>query len=143
MRRLLKFVALPSHERRLLLAAALRLVVARLLLSTIGVGRTRRWLARKNATRIDRNAAEVIAQAATRVAPHLPLRTNCLDRAVALSWLLASRNLAADLRLGVRKNEDASLGAHAWVEHDDVVLLDDSAAHFVPLDAPMLASGDR
>lgn len=143
MRKLRRFFALPSDERRVLIAAAGRLVVARILLSTIGVSRTRSWLARNSATRIDGASAARIAESVVRIAPHLPIRTNCLDRAVALWWLLASRGLAADLRLGIRKKDDASLGAHAWVEHAGVVLLDDEAAHYLALDAPMLASGER
>ncbi len=143
MKRLRRFFALPPDERRLLIAAAARLVIARMLLSTIGVSRTRRWLANNSESHIDGASAARIAQSVLRIAPHLPLRTNCLDRAVALWWLLSSRGLAADLRLGVRKKDDASLGAHAWVEHEGIVLLDDEAAHYLPLDAPMLASGGR
>lgn len=136
------FMALPGAERRLLLGAAARLLVARLLLSTFGMGRTRRWLA-SSGENVDHPTAERLARAVERIARHVPVQTNCLDRAIALWWLLSSRGLAADLRIGVRKNEDASLGAHAWVEHDRIVLLDDDASHYLPLDPPMLASGGR
>lgn len=155
-----KFFALPAGEKRLLLEAAARLAAARVLLSTVGMVRTQR-LCRADipvcngeqtgmsapqtgvsAPQVDHEAAERFARAVIRIAPHLPVRTNCLDRAMALSWLLSSRGLAAELRIGVRKNADF-LGAHAWVEHDGVVLLDDEAAHYVTLDAPVLASGDR
>ncbi len=39
----------------------------------------------------------------------------CLRQALTLQWLLARRGVAADLRIGVRKQAGA-LEAHAWVE---------------------------
>lgn len=107
------------------------------------MARTRRMLERWQVTRNDRAAAELAARAVLRAADHLPLRTNCLDRAVALWWLLSARGVGSTLRIGVRKNDDATLAAHAWVEHDGSVLLDESAADFSPLDTPILAGGKR
>ena len=40
----------------------------------------------------------------------------CLPRALALRRMLTEWGIAADLRLGVRREGDA-LVAHAWVEH--------------------------
>jgi hypothetical protein len=41
----------------------------------------------------------------------------CLRRSLALQRLLAGSGVAADLRLGVRK-QDGALQAHAWLEWD-------------------------
>jgi hypothetical protein len=120
--------------------AALRLVIARLLLSTIGVARTRRLFERQRASRIDQSRAEEAARLVLHAAERLPLRTNCLDRAVALWWLLSSRGVAAALRVGVRKDGETTLAAHAWVEHDGAVLLDEEAGRFAALDAAIFGS---
>lgn len=139
-----KLTTLPRDERRMLVVAALRLVLVRTLLSTIGVTRTRRLFAREQgASRVDRAVAGKLALAVERVARHLPLRTNCLDRAVAVWWSLRTHALEGVLRIGVRKEGEATLAAHAWIEHDGVVLFDESAPGFHPFDAPMLVSGKR
>lgn len=39
----------------------------------------------------------------------------CLRQALTVQWLLARRGIAADLRIGVRRDAGA-LEAHAWVE---------------------------
>jgi hypothetical protein len=104
MNRWCKLTSLPRDERRMLVLAALRLVFARALLSTLGVTRTRRLFGgKRGSARIDTAAAEKLALAVERAARHLPLRTNCLDRAVAVWWSLRSHALEGALRIGVRK----------------------------------------
>jgi hypothetical protein len=61
-------------------------------------------------------------------ARHLFFRTNCLERSLALRWLLRRRGIAADLRIGARK-ESETLEAHAWIELEGVVLNDPDEAH--------------
>lgn len=48
-------------------------------------------------------------------ANHGPYRATCLRQSLALWWLLRRRGVAAELRIGVRK-EEGELLAHAWVE---------------------------
>ena len=40
----------------------------------------------------------------------------CLQRSIALCWLLDSRGVSPALRVGIRRSGD-SIDAHAWVEH--------------------------
>jgi hypothetical protein len=53
---------------------------------------------------------------------------NCLTRALALRMLLASRNIATDLHIGARKDEQGQFAAHAWLTYNDTILVggDDS-----------------
>lgn len=62
-------------------------------------------------------------------------RPNCLKRSLVLWWLLRRQRLAADLRIGARK-QSGRLEAHSWVEHCGVVLndSDDVHEHFAPFD---------
>lgn len=59
---------------------------------------------------------------------------NSLRHALALWWLLAQRGVACGLRFGVKKDGEKLL-AHAWVEHDGVVLNDeqDIAERYLPI----------
>jgi hypothetical protein len=58
----------------------------------------------------------------------------CLPQSLCLRWLLARRGIAAELRLGVAR-EEGRLTAHAWVEIDGRPLGEaaESPSRFAPL----------
>lgn len=51
----------------------------------------------------------------------LPTDSRCLMQSLVLTTVLARRNIATSLIIGVRTNPD--FGAHAWIEHDGKPLL--------------------
>lgn len=55
---------------------------------------------------------------------------NCLIRALALRMLLASRDIATELHIGARKDEQGEFAAHAWLTCNDTILVggDDAKA---------------
>lgn len=67
----------------------------------------------------------------------------CLVQALAARWLLARRGIAADLHIGVLKN-DGALEAHAWLERSGRVLVGGAAspAVFHPLFGPRASSAE-
>lgn len=78
-------------------------------------------------TRDTRLEAERIALAIDRAARLGLFRPSCLVRALALHRSLERRGIVGSIvRIGVRRSADALL-AHAWVEHDGVVLGDTPA----------------
>ena len=85
-----------------------------------------------------RDAAELIARMAAAAARNFFFDTNCLEQSLVLWWLLRRRGIAAELRIGARK-EFERFEAHAWVEVDSAVLNDANAEHqhFVPFDGPI------
>jgi hypothetical protein len=85
-----------------------------------------------------REAAETIARMTAAAARNFFFDTSCLERSLVLWWLLRRRGIAAELRIGARK-EFERFEAHAWVEVDSAVLNDASAEHqhFVPFDGPI------
>ncbi|HYI12186.1 MAG TPA: lasso peptide biosynthesis B2 protein [Thermoanaerobaculia bacterium] len=126
--------------------AAMRLVLVHLMLAILGAPRTRRLIERGEGRATDRDRAERFARAIQRAARRLPLRTNCLDQALALTWMLRADGMQAALRFGVRhgtdgtdrtdeshRSHDHRLIAHAWVEHAGEPLLDDAPMHYTPL----------
>jgi len=48
---------------------------------------------------------------------------NCLIRALALRMLLAHRDIATDLHIGARKDEQGQFAAHAWLTYNDIILV--------------------
>lgn len=84
------------------------------------------------------DAAREIARVQQSVARHLFFRPNCLEQSLTLLWLLQTRGIAAELRVGARKVE-GRFEAHAWVERRGVVLSEagENHPHFVPFDGPL------
>ena len=52
-----------------------------------------------------------------------PWPTSCLRQALALWVLLANRGIASEVRVGVESTAGSGFAAHAWVEHNDRVLI--------------------
>jgi hypothetical protein len=78
-------------------------------------------------TRDAQTEAELVALAIDRAARLGVFRPSCLVRALALHRSLERRGIVGSIvRIGVRRSADALL-AHAWVEHDGVVLGDTPA----------------
>jgi hypothetical protein len=84
------------------------------------------------------DAAREIARVQQSVVRHLFFRPNCLEQSITLLWLLQTRGIAAELRVGARK-EAERFEAHAWVERNGVVLSEagENHLHFVPFDGPL------
>jgi hypothetical protein len=122
---------LSSAERWLLAQALALLPLTALALWAVGFRRWQALLDRLSPAgaaaegdeaalvRQGRAAARLVDAAARRGA----YRATCLPRSLVLWWLLRRRGIAADLRIGVRK-EAAEFQAHAWVEYRGTVLND-------------------
>jgi|RhiMethySRZTD1v2_1073278.scaffolds.fasta_scaffold952793_2 transglutaminase superfamily protein len=67
------------------------------------------------------NAIPSILGAINRACRYYPRETACLQRSVALSWMLRRRGIPADLEIGVRQTPFES---HAWVEVEGKVIND-------------------
>jgi len=136
-----RFGHLRGSERTTVLQAAFCLFVTWIGLRVVGF---RRW---KNLIDLLVSPAQCAAlpeparlpEAATvtrllsAAARHFILRTNCLEQALTLYFLLRHRGILADLRFGARK-ESARLEAHAWVSYLGVPLNEDLGEHrhFLP-----------
>lgn len=62
-------------------------------------------------------------------------KATCLTQALAVQVMLWRRGYPATLNLGVTKDEQGGLEAHAWVESEGQIVIGgaDSPANFVPL----------
>lgn len=127
LRALGKLRDLPWRDRFLLLETALWLAVARLAILVVPFRRLAPWL---GATMAESPAAEPRIEEmgwrlgwAVRVASRwVPWQTRCLVRAIAGKMLLKRRGIPSTLYLGLAKDADGQLAAHAWLRCGDRTL---------------------
>ena len=84
--------------------------------------------------------AQKIARIQETVSRHLIWHASCLEQSLVLWWQLNRRGIAAELRIGARK-EEGRFEAHAWVELGNVVLNDSDKTHlhFASFDGSILS----
>jgi hypothetical protein len=93
--------------------------------------RLARWSSRFASTR--RLPAQQIARA-IRIASYYVPEATCLPRALAAQFLLLQNAHPAELQIGVAKNENQKLEAHAWVTSgSDIIGGVEDSHHFVTL----------
>jgi hypothetical protein len=142
-----RFWQLSGSERSIVLQSAFWLTTTWFVLRLIGFRRWRGFLERRSmVVNIAANSPQLVeARNITRLlsaaANHLFVRTNCLEQATALCYVLRRRGIPAALRFGARKDA-AGLEAHAWVEHLGIPLNEDRGEHlhFLPFENPQRES---
>lgn len=137
-----RFFRLSTFERGTFVRAILLLPIAACAVRLVRLKTVMRWigvLSRRERLSSERDQQEIQKQAhATRrmleVASRYGLtRGNCLSKSLVLWHLLRREGLAANLRVGGRK-EGVQFAAHAWVELDGIVINDAAGLRedFVP-----------
>jgi hypothetical protein len=143
--RLQRFRALEPAARGLFVRSAVLLPVIAASLRLRGFNATqaslRRLLSSSHgaAPRFSPCASEEAARTArmVRAAAHYGLcRPTCLEKSLALWWLLGRRGIASSLRIGARKANE-QFEAHAWIEVDGEALneLDEPHHHYAAFNA--------
>lgn len=127
MSRLRKFLGLTSADRRLLGQAFRVLWLIRLILSIVPFGTARKLLGRLRGTGVPqpggKPSAGRIVWAVLAASRYVPRTRTCFPRALAVHTLLTRHGLTSELRVGVAREGDGALEAHAWVECDGRVVI--------------------
>ncbi|MBX6424740.1 MAG: lasso peptide biosynthesis B2 protein [Variibacter sp.] len=121
--RVVRFLALPFARKLALCEAVLLLVAAQAMVKIVPY---RRWApllgpirgeAEPDTAREDREEPQLVAWAVAQAARLLPWDAVCLPRAMAAKWMLARRNVASTLCVGIRRTAATEGGAelHAWL----------------------------
>lgn len=122
-----ELLRLEPRRQRLLFESAALIAISRIGLWCLLFRWMNRWIERESLARrsswirSSSDSVEEIVWAvgiASRVIP-----ASCLAQAIAGTILLARRGHPASLHLGVMREPQESLGAHAWVECDGQVVL--------------------
>ena len=123
---LLKLRRIPPQERWLLVQAWVALLVVDVALRCLPFKTVLGFCQR---VRVDRVAPTGATLSAARLpwlvevaSRHALVKTTCLTEALALSWLMSRKGLAATLRVGVARR-DGGLIAHAWLEQGGQIIL--------------------
>ncbi|MFZ0882216.1 MAG: lasso peptide biosynthesis B2 protein [Candidatus Acidiferrales bacterium] len=141
-----RFRRLNAFGRSIAVEAAAGLLATWFGLRLIGFRRWERVLAvfapsaNASALASERECALLIARLEAAAARNVLFQPSCLEQSLVLWWLLRRRGIAAEVRIGARKDSDR-FEAHAWVEFDSQVLNDASADHrrFIPFEKPILS----
>jgi len=64
-----------------------------------------------------------VARAILTMSRHLPWESKCLVQAISGKMMLGRRQIPSTLYLGVAKEENGDLNAHAWLRAGDIILL--------------------
>jgi transglutaminase superfamily protein len=127
LRVLKRFTAMPANRRGISVEAVVALGVARFLVLAVPI----RWIARRlerqtSGIHVSPAAADAIARevgwAVRAAAPKTPWKSACLAQALAGKWMLGRRGLHGTIRLGVAKDADRNLHAHAWLYIGDRIV---------------------
>jgi hypothetical protein len=133
MRKLRRFLSLPSQDRAALVRALGSLVFWRLglWLLPVRVLRERARASARNLRTSSRSAGlragsllsvERVTWAVKTAAPYVPAAT-CLTQALAAQSLLSRGGHRSELHIGVAKGPGSEFGAHAWVQCEDRVVI--------------------
>jgi hypothetical protein len=120
--RLRKFFELTAADRRLLGAAMVSVIKARLTVTFVPIRKILLPVAPRAGALIgDANAASIswAVETAGRI---VPSGQNCLVRAIAGREMLARRGVSSQIRLGVAKSSPERLDGHAWLECGDMIV---------------------
>lgn len=151
--RLQRFWRLSAAERRLLLRAMVLLPLTGVALRLVGFRCWQAALARlaPAGTRLSDDPSQdsleracVTARMVQAAERHGLGRPNCLRQSIVLWCLLRRQGVAAELRVGGRK-QDGRFEAHAWVEHRGVALNDreELRQHYAPFQGSLAAASRR
>jgi hypothetical protein len=141
------FRRLDAADRRLAMGTAVAFAATGMGLRFAGLRRCRSvllWLTPRKAWNASEEAKIAVAQKIARiqdgVSRHLIWHASCLEQSLVLWWQLRRRGIAAEMRIGARK-EGGRFEAHAWVELGNVILNDFGEAHihFAPFDGSILS----
>lgn len=135
-----RFSAMDAKARGIFLRAAAVLPLISLSLKIRGFGATQKFLLRflpiarqtsqkKSIHSFDAlDRTELTCRMVNAAIRHVWRTSTCLEKSLALWWLLGRQGIASHLRIGARKLE-RKFEAHAWVERDGATLSDPLQEH--------------
>ena len=144
MKKLRKLLRLNRGERWTLAQAMILLPLTALALRLIGLRRSQRIFShfiprdsdcKTEGSEASLNQALHISHLVNLAVRHGVFPANCLQRSLALWWLLRRRRIQGEIKVGTRK-VSGRFEAHAWIEVDGVVLndSDDVRLRYAPFD---------
>lgn len=139
MKRLRKLLSLPISDQALLVNAVLLTGIMRAALKVLPFRQVMQYVRQaaqqlKSRTRADASYRRRVTWAVSAVGHRLMPDRPCLTQALVAQFLLLRRQCPTHLRIGVAKDEDGTLTAHAWLEYEGQVIVggSDAVQTYVP-----------
>ena len=133
--RLRRFSALPRAAKLDFALAALLLPLIRMSLRLRGFRATQKILQlriRLSVAAVPEAAAadetKLVCRMVLAAGRYSLLKSTCLERSLALWWLLARKGIATQLRIGTRKSGE-KFEAHAWLERNGMAIGEPDGTH--------------
>ena len=121
-----KFFSLPAKERYILVKAFFLLMFIRLGLWILPFRTLQKTLERlyhsPGTSHEPSLSPEKFSWAVVVVSPYVPSAT-CLAQALTLQALLSQEGIHSDLGIGVARDDETGITAHAWLEIDGAVII--------------------
>lgn len=125
MRRIFKFFRLSLHEKFLFIESLLLLIIVKLGLSLLSFKKILDLLekSRNNSKALyNKLSLEQIAWAVEVSGRYAPKAT-CLSKALTAQYLFRKNGYCSSVHIGVEKNSNGDLEAHAWIEIDGHIVI--------------------
>lgn len=140
--RLLKFVRLPAAEKILFIETLLLVPTVRIAIWVVPYRILQKGFVRTLSPKTDAGGAdwrqiEKITNFVRLTSRFVPF-ASCLTQALAALYLLRVKGQDAELKIGVKKDENARFEAHAWLEKDGRIIIGKLSKHerFMALNDP-------
>lgn len=126
MRLVTKFVGLPWSVKRTLFQVGFLLIVTRMALAVLPYRSVRAWFDRWGSTVVRLGSDEyeqLLTWAGSGLGRFVLGDKPCLTQALVVQGLLRRAGLDVDLRIGVARESDGAIRAHAWLDRSGRVIL--------------------
>ncbi len=136
MKQLHKFLCLPQSKKNLLIICFLSLIFIKICLFFLRFNIIEKIIAKTAGGLRFKKAFSVedINWVVSVLSRHLPFAVTCLPRSLAVQFLLKLNGDDSNVCIGITKNNENKLEAHAWVESKGIVVTGDkNLARYIPL----------
>jgi hypothetical protein len=121
-------VKMKWYDKKLVVEAFLLMAFVRLVILLVPFKRYKKYLGAYNDEtphEIDLhqiNCIKKVSWVVSLVARHTPWESKCLVQAVTAQIMLKKRNVSSTLYLGVNKDKNYNMNAHAWLRSGQVIV---------------------
>lgn len=127
MNRLHRFLRVPVYKQKLLIQSLVLVCLVRIILTIFPFRYLNSWasffdLPIGNGSSLDRQVVKEVARSVRASSRCVPYAT-CLTQALATQTLLRIKGQNSHIRIGVDKDENDNLIAHAWVEVNGQIII--------------------
>lgn len=133
MNKIRRFFQISLEDKFLLIKTYFLLWTVRLMLWIFKIHRIINFTEKVgSSTKNNSLSIEKIVWAVNSTSPYVP-KASCLTRSLVARILFKQNGYKSEIKIGVAKDENGKLNAHAWVEIDDKTVIGGSQIEYTPI----------